>query len=279
MIDLGTLGGPNSFGSNTNESGMIVGQAETSTPDPLGEDYCGFGTNLVCIPFVWQNGVMTPLPTLGGDNGGANDNNARGQVALGAETAIHDPTCIPPQVLQTEAAIWRNGVIQQQLLPFPGDSDAVAGNINDDGQAVGISGTCSAILHGVLWDRGTVTDLGNLGGSIASPGDINNRGQVTGISTLPGDTHQHVFLWTKDAGMQDLGTLPGDTDSFTESMNNRGQVVGGSFTNTSGRAFIWEKGVMTDLNTLTCPGSIYLAKRMTSVTAKLPRQRGKWGAA
>jgi uncharacterized membrane protein len=99
MIDLGTLGGPNSFGSNTNESGMIVGQAETSTPDPLGEDYCGFGTNLVCIPFVWQNGVMTPLPTLGGDNGGANDNNARGQVALGAETAIHDPTCIPPQVL------------------------------------------------------------------------------------------------------------------------------------------------------------------------------------
>jgi probable HAF family extracellular repeat protein len=62
--------------------------------------------------------------------------------------------------------------------------------------------------------------------------------------------------------MQDLGTLPGDTDSFTESMNNRGQVVGGSFTNTSGRAFIWEKGVMTDLNTLTCPGSIYLANAL-----------------
>ena len=262
MIDLGTLGGPNSIAWKLNESGMIVGQAETSTPDPLGEDYCGFGTNLVCLPFVWQNGVMTPLPTLGGGNGVANDNNARGQVALGAETAIHDPTCIPPQVLQTEAAIWRNGVIQQQLLPFPGDSDAVAGNINDDGQAVGISGTCSAILHGVLWDRGTVTDLGNLGGSITDPGDINNRGQVTGISTLPGDTHHHVFLWTKDAGMQDLGTLPGDTDSETESMNNRGQVVGVSFNNTSGGAFIWQNGVMTDLNTLTCPGSIYLANAL-----------------
>jgi probable HAF family extracellular repeat protein len=112
MIDLGTLGGPNSIASYLNENGTIVGQAETSTPDPLGEDYCGFGTNLVCVPFVWQNGVMTPLPTLGGSNGVANSINARGQVAYGAETAIHDPTCIPPQVLQTEAAIWRNGVIQ-----------------------------------------------------------------------------------------------------------------------------------------------------------------------
>jgi probable HAF family extracellular repeat protein len=260
--DLGTLGGPNSLAWVPGEEGKIPGQAETSTPDPLGEDYCGFGTNLVCLPFVWQNGVMTPLPTLGGDNGVASEINARGQVAGQAETALHDPTCIPPQVLQTEAVIWRNGVIQKQLQPFPGDSDAIAAGINDEGQATGISGTCSAILHGVVWGRDTVTDVGNLGGSITAPIDINNPSQVVGFATLPGDTSQHAFLWTKHGGMRDLGTLPGDTDSSTESINNRGQVAGVSFTSVSSRAFLWQNGVMKDLNTLTCPGSIFLANAL-----------------
>jgi len=260
--DLGTLGGPNSLAWVPGEEGEIPGQAETSTPDPLGEDYCGFGTNLVCLPFIWQNGVMNPLPSLGGDNGIAYEINARGQVAGQAETTVHESTCIPPQVLQTGAVIWRNGVIQQQLPPFPGDSDAIAGAINDEGQVTGVSGTCSAILHGVLWDHGTVSDLGNLGGSLTSPFDINNPGQVVGFATLLGDTNQHAFLWTKHAGMRDLGTLPGDTDSSTESINNRGQVAGVSFTSVSSRAFLWQNGVMTDLNTLTCPGSIFLANAL-----------------
>src|ERR1700757_2084360 len=41
--DLGTLGGLNSsaFGS-PNAIGQVVGQAETSHPDPTGEDFCGF---------------------------------------------------------------------------------------------------------------------------------------------------------------------------------------------------------------------------------------------
>jgi hypothetical protein len=41
--------------------------SETATPDPLKEDFCGFGTHLTCLGAVW-NGVMTPLPTLGGNN-------------------------------------------------------------------------------------------------------------------------------------------------------------------------------------------------------------------
>ena len=38
------------------------------------EDFCGFGINLISVstlyvPFVSQKGVMTPLPTLRGNNG------------------------------------------------------------------------------------------------------------------------------------------------------------------------------------------------------------------
>jgi probable HAF family extracellular repeat protein len=61
-----------------------------------------------------------------------------------------------------------------------------------------------------------------------------------------------AFLWTKERGMQDLGTLPGDAISEALGINDQGQVVGVSFTAgfASARAFIWQDGVMKDLNTL-----------------------------
>ena len=72
MTDLGTLGGSNSIAFGMNDTESVVGEAETSTSDPNGEDFCGFGTHLICQPFYWQNSVMTPLRTLGGHNGVAN---------------------------------------------------------------------------------------------------------------------------------------------------------------------------------------------------------------
>src|SRR5580692_12637613 len=69
MTDLGTLGGPNSNSFfPLNDKGEVGGLAETSNPDPNGEDFCGFQTHLTCLPFIWQHGVMTSLPTLGGNN-------------------------------------------------------------------------------------------------------------------------------------------------------------------------------------------------------------------
>ena len=51
--------------------------------------------------------------------------------------------------------------------------------------------------------------------------------------------------------MQDLGTLSGDVASVSLSINDAGSVVGASLdANFDPRAFLWEKGVMTDLNTL-----------------------------
>jgi uncharacterized membrane protein len=41
----------------------------------------------------------------------------------------------------------------------------------------------------------TVTDLGTLGGTLSVAGGINNRGDIEGFSTLPGDTTIRAFLW------------------------------------------------------------------------------------
>jgi len=88
-IDLGTLGGPDSwdnpYGGEINDRGEAVGYSETSVPDPDGEDICGFGTGLTCRPFLWRSGHMKALPTLGGNNGWASAINNRGQIAGFAE--------------------------------------------------------------------------------------------------------------------------------------------------------------------------------------------------
>ena len=261
MTDLGTLGGPNSLAEfPPSESDKVGGGAETSTRDPLGEDFCFFGTNLICLPFLWQKGVMTPLPTLGGNNGTATEVNSRGQVSGVAEIASPDPTCDPsitPQVLQAKPVMWSGSV--HELSTFAGDPDGQALAINDIGQAVGSSGSCSmAQHHAMLWQNGRATDLGNLGGTRHNVAeDINNQGQVVGISGLPANTDLsfHAFLW-QNGVMRDLGTLPGDVASAADGINSKGQVVGGSFDiNGNDRAFLWQNGVMTDLNTLIPAGS------------------------
>ncbi len=101
MGDIGApgLGGPNSIAFGDNVRFQAAGEAETSAPDPNGEDFCGFGTHLTCLPFLWQDGVMNPLPTLGGNNGEATAINNRGEVAGFAENSSPDPGCPTPQVL------------------------------------------------------------------------------------------------------------------------------------------------------------------------------------
>ena len=66
QVDLGTLGGKNSFMNwgEINDWGQIVGYSETDALDPNGEDICGFGTHLTCRPFLWQDFNMKPsLPS------------------------------------------------------------------------------------------------------------------------------------------------------------------------------------------------------------------------
>ncbi len=275
-IDLGTLGGPNSSVAwpVKNNSGLLAGISQTATPDPLGESWScaaffpgATATGFTCLGFVWEDGVMRALPTLGGNNGFATGANDRGQVVGWAENTVHDPTCVPPQVLQFRAVVWGPGEDQiQELPPLPGDTSGAATAINGRGQVVGISGTCDQAVgrftaaHAVLWENGTVTDLGNLGGTSWNTAmAINQQGDVVGFAGQPGDDPDNpllrAFLWTRRDGIQNLGTLPGDVYSEAHGINDRGQVVGVSCDAAGAcRAFLWEDGVMQDLNALLAPG-------------------------
>ncbi len=272
--DLGTLGGPNSgvIWPVKNDRGVISGIAETADMDPLGEAWsCSAffpsSTGHTCRGFVWERGVMRALPTLGGGNGFATGTNNRGQTVGWAENTVHDPTCKPPQVLQFRAVIWGPRADQiQELPPLPGDTTTAATAINDRGQVVGISGICDnavgrfSAAHAVMWQDGRVSDLGSLGGLAWNTSmAINERGDVVGFANLantspPGHFNAHAFLWTQSDGIRDLGTLPGDAKSQALGINERRQVVGLSCGATC-RAFLWQDGVMTDLNTLVASGA------------------------
>lgn len=278
LTDLGTLGQQAGLSSTVpwpgmNNNGMVVGISQTDAVDPLDESWSceegGFvpngGTNLACRGFVWEDGVMQALPTLGGTHGFATAVNNLGQVVGWAETAVHDPTCVAPQVLQFRAVMWepKKGTTTE-LPPYSGDSTSAATAINQRGQAVGISGACDiavgrfSAMHAVLWDHGAVREIPNLGGTTwHTPMDINDSGAVVGFSNPPGpgdpegDFIAHAFLWVGGSSATDLGTLQGDALSEAFAINSRGQVVGVSFGGSAGaRAFLYQDGVMHNLNDL-----------------------------
>src|SRR5579864_8344049 len=253
-IDLGTLGKP---GANSwinwggiNDRGEAVGMSETAVLDPNGEDVCGFGTFLTCVPFLWRDGHMSALPTVGGNNGQASAINNRGEAVGFAETANADPTCPPTPSISP--VLWVKG--QAQPLPTIGiDPDGTAFGINDLGQAVGYSGDCFTAKHAVMWQNGTAFPLQDLGVERSNFGfAINNLGQIVGqVRTADGSTRV-ASLWQPDGTLTVLGILPGEKASSATGINSKGQVVGSTFDsgfNWSG-GFIWQNHVLTDLNTL-----------------------------
>jgi probable HAF family extracellular repeat protein len=274
-ISLGTFGGPNSGVEWPNHStrGEIVGIAETAEKNPLGEAWSCSAffpsvTGDICLGFAWQNGVMSALPTLGGYDGYAAGVNNHGQVVGWAETAVHDSTCTAPQVLQFEAVMWGPKVNQVMVLkPLGSDPDSAATAINDRGQVVGISGICSVAVggasaeHAVIWQNGVAANMGNIGGQAwNTPVAINNHGVAVGFANTSGDMNAGFaptgFLWTASGGMQHI--LPvagtGDTNDIAFDINEKDQVVGQSFGSNGVRAFLYENGVSTDLNTLVVQG-------------------------
>jgi probable HAF family extracellular repeat protein len=252
-IDLGTLGGKNSWTNygGINDRGEAVGLAETSVPDPDGEDFCAFGTKLTCRGFYWRYGHMMALPTLGGNNAQASAINNRGQIVGISETTVQDSGCLPSKPGHIiSPAFWEKGEVRP-LPTLAGDPDGFVQGLNDQGQAVGSSGNCSNIAtHAVLWENDTAFQLPDLGFDGNDSYAINAHGQVVGyVST---GTTIVASLWQNGArsAVTSLGILPGDGAAFATGINNRGQVVGSTFNSVGwSRGFIWQDNVMTDLNT------------------------------
>jgi probable HAF family extracellular repeat protein len=132
--------------------------------------------------------------------------------------------------------------------------------INNSGQVAGAI-LVSGHNHASLYNNGVQTDLGTLPGDVASQAyALNDSGNVVGMSVGMGPLSQHGFLWTPTTANGTTGTMIqlGNTGGYNpgyfhvNAVNNLVQVVGDESAGTA-HAWLWQNGVMTDINSLLSP--------------------------
>jgi probable HAF family extracellular repeat protein len=174
MEGLGTLAGPpamhgapQSSGRGINASGQITGWSHTG----VFED-----NEFKLHAFLWQNGLMQDLGTLGGSFSVGNDINATGHV-----TGIGSTT----DDAETHAFLWHDGLMED--LGTLGGSYSEGRAINNLGQVIGLSDLANGESRPFLWERGTMHDVHDLIAAsdplkpyvtLFQADDINNLGQI-----------------------------------------------------------------------------------------------------
>ncbi|MFY9559252.1 MAG: hypothetical protein WAQ52_03375 [Terriglobales bacterium] len=278
VTDLGTVSGMDySVARAVNVAQQVTGASGKSN------------SNLAAV-FMYSNGAMTNLGTLGGNSGIGNGINSSGQVAGYSQNASG-----------TYRAFLSNGKTLTDIGDLGGGS-AVAYAINDLGQVVGSSVTADGSHHpflysngqmidlgtlgshgnawwnsaqginnfgvvtgtsydaqgnffGFVWSNGTMTKLGTLGGPWSQGYAINNKGQITGLA-YTADGSAHAFIRNRRGRMKDLGTIAGKFSSLWGfGINDAGVVVGQSTFQDTYHAFVYRSGTIRDLNTLIPAGS------------------------
>lgn len=235
MTDMGTLGGGNNIGNpdfsyatDINNSGHVLGNSTGYSSFP-GEQ----------SPFMWVDGVMTPLSTFGAGARGFSINDYK--QAVGFSTA--------------EGSAWSYGVnIDSSRAGF-----MMAFDVNNSGQVVGSGWGGAALLsynesvtvlnpmtaafsindrsqvagttadgQAAVWDNGMLTIIGptyNIYGNLTKLLEINNAGQVVGPVLM---NNNSPYFWDNGAGI-DLNSLVDGTGwiiNSAQSINDWGQIVG-----------------------------------------------------
>jgi len=188
--------------------------------------------------FLYSQGVMRDLGTLGGSSSVGFAVNASSQVT--ASSGVSDSS-------SDEHAFLHNGVFMQDLGTLGGSVSQGRG-INASGEVTGEAALDATVRHAFRFNGTFMEDLGVLDGSSSHGFAINDTGMITGGSTSEAGP-MHAFFYD-GVQMHDLSTL-GGAKSFGSSVNDDGLVVGTSDIDqtTLTHAFLWD-GAMHDLNDL-----------------------------
>ena len=146
---------------------------------------------------------------------------------------------------RSHAVRWPNGLSAPQDLGFLGSGQfSEAHGINDLGEVVGAADN-GTVIHAFLWQNGTYTDLGSLGGAgAASVAYVINNSTVVAGSSNGGFLS---FVW-RNGVMTQLPFPPGVFSSSVFDINNADDIVGEG-TSSQQQALLWRNGEAIDLGT------------------------------
>src|SRR5262249_12789132 len=140
----------------------------------------------------------------------------------------------------------RQGVPTSLQMPENNASQGYAMAIADDGWSAGwyVSSRYACFLAD---PQGIATSL-NFPGDVCYTSAMNNRHQIVGQATFM-EGRAEAFLWS-EGEFTDIGGLAGSDDTYAESINDAGIVVGESEyldgNHYVGRCWKWKEGVMTE---------------------------------
>ena len=255
LVDIGTFGGPNDIVNGPNvpilsRNGTYAGEAELSIPDPYAPNYCADPDCLVQHAQKWSHGMITDLGTLPGVNlsSGATWVSTNGNIGGVSENGRIDPLLGVPEI---RAILWTKDGRMINLGTLHGGHESFVPAVNDREEVAG-------------WALNTIPDPFSMTPCAIYP------------TCEPNYTQTRGFFW--DHGVkQDLGTL-GGPDALPEAMNDRGQIIGWSYTNSTPNSnngyvcppnvptqdpFYWDKGGIVDIGTFggTCGVAIFINNR------------------
>ena len=242
LVDLGTLGGEDSEAVDVNESGVVVGWANTATSRQAflwsdGGPMVDLGAEL-----GWSYSEARAINDIGqvigiGSGGGFLWSQADGKVELGADAvpvALSANGHVVGFRLGGVPFLWTEAGGFVDVVGPAGALESTANDVSPSGQVVGSSSFAGGINHAFVWTAADgAEDLGTLAGDSSAALAISANGHVVGLSSVsPTVIEYHAFLWTEENGMTDLGALPGGTTSQASVVNDNGQAAGlstGSF--------------------------------------------------
>jgi probable HAF family extracellular repeat protein len=235
-VEMGTLGGGESFANAINNAGVVTGAALTAKN--------------AWHAYRYDEGLgMRSLGTLGGNSSVGTAINDKGHVAGYADTDngnFH--------------AFIDNGVGMLDLGTF-GGKNSYATAVNNNGLVVGAAQLPNGYRRAFLFKPGSgMIEIPGLGGRISVATAVNDHGIVVG-SAETADRKWHAFAYDGKR-VTDLGAMMVSGNSFATGINANGDIVGSIKLkhHDAPHTFIYKDGRMR----IRAGGnSLYLTKRIT----------------
>lgn len=158
---------------------------------------------------------------------------------------------------------YQNGTVQDLGLPPGAVAVSNLAAVNNSGQVAVNADMGSGQAESFLYSGGKWTALPNFVSAA-----MNAQGTLAGSSFPTAQGNAHAVVIPAGGTPIDIGTLPGDTYATAAGINSHGQVVGFSFKQNNSdlyQGFLYQNGVMTNLNSLIAANSGWLIRSALSI--------------